>query len=74
MPKGDVETYWETDSWKNKVEGEGGVLSAPSSEEEAVKAGREEAKRRLTEHIIRNQDGKIAERNSYGHDPRNVPG
>ncbi|MDN3935646.1 FadR/GntR family transcriptional regulator [Arthrobacter sp. YD4] len=26
------------------------------------------------EHIIKNQDGEISEKNSYGNDPRNVPG
>ena len=26
------------------------------------------------EHIIQNKDGQIGQRNSYGHDSRNVPG
>lgn len=26
------------------------------------------------EHIIQNKDGQIGQRNSYGRDPRNVPG
>jgi IS30 family transposase len=26
------------------------------------------------EHIIRNLNGRIGERNTYGHDPRNIPG
>jgi hypothetical protein len=32
------------------------------------------AKDRNVEHFIRNKDGQIGERNTYGHDPRNIPG
>jgi hypothetical protein len=32
------------------------------------------AQARTVEHIIRNMDGTIGERNSSGHDPRNIPG
>lgn len=35
--------------------------------------GRDEAQPHKVEHIIKNENGQIAERNSYGHDPRNVP-
>ena len=41
---------------------------------EAVEAGREEARRAKREHIIKNENGQIAERNSYGNDPRDVQG
>ena len=41
---------------------------------EAVEAGREEAQRRLTEHVIHNQDGTSGEQNSYGNDPVSRPG
>jgi hypothetical protein len=40
----------------------------------AVAAGRDEARRRRTEHVIHNEDGTIGERNSYGNDPRDRPG
>jgi hypothetical protein len=36
--------------------------------------GRERARDARVEHIIRNLDGTIGERNTYGHDPRNTPG
>lgn len=36
--------------------------------------GRAAAVEDKVEHIIKNMDGTIAERNSYGNDPRNVPG
>jgi hypothetical protein len=73
--KGDIETYHENGKWRNKVEGN----SAPEegtfdTKEPAVEAGRTLARERKVEHFIRNLDGKIGERNSYGHDPRNIPG
>lgn len=75
MPKGDVETYHADGEWKNRIEGETtNTGGAYATKDEAVRAGRDEARRRSTEHIIRNLDGTISERNSYGNDPRNVPG
>jgi hypothetical protein len=41
---------------------------------EAQAAGRDYARAHRVEHIIRNLDGRIGERNTYGHDPRNIPG
>ncbi|MGG6382444.1 DUF2188 domain-containing protein [Paenarthrobacter sp. NEAU-H11] len=41
---------------------------------EAVAEGREAARRDGVEHVIKNEDGKISGKNSYGNDPRNVPG
>jgi hypothetical protein len=32
------------------------------------------AKRRRVEHRIQTKDGRIAQSNSYGNDPRNIPG
>jgi hypothetical protein len=34
----------------------------------------EMARDRKVEHLIHRVDGTIGERNSYGHDPRNIPG
>jgi Uncharacterized protein conserved in bacteria (DUF2188) len=74
MPKGDVETYHQGGKWKNKVEGEDSAESTHDTKDEATQAGRDMARARKVEHIIKNMDGTIAERNSYGHDPRNIPG
>jgi Uncharacterized protein conserved in bacteria (DUF2188) len=49
-------------------------LNRDSTKREARAAGRDRARTDNVEHIIQNQDGQIGERNSYGHDPRNVPG
>lgn len=59
--------------WVNEVDGTK-VGGTHPTKDEAVEAGREEAKRRQTEHHIHNLDGTIGEKNSYGNDPRNIPG
>jgi hypothetical protein len=76
MPKGDIETYYTQASgkWHNRVEAGADLAGTHDRKEDAVAAGRTEAQSRKVEHIIRNQDGTIGERNSYGHDPRNIPG
>jgi hypothetical protein len=74
MPRGDIETYHEDGQWKNKAEGDGRALSVHETKAAAVGAGRQMAIARKVEHIIRNMDGTIGERNSYGNDPRNIPG
>ncbi|UGQ56200.1 DUF2188 domain-containing protein [Rhodococcus pyridinivorans] len=43
-------------------------------EENPLPAGRDEARRRKVEHLVHNLDGTIGERNTYGHDPRDIPG
>jgi hypothetical protein len=77
MPKGDIETYHTKadGKWHNKVEGNSGPEpTAHERKDEAVREGRDLAMAAKVEHIIRNMDGTIGERNSYGHDPRNIPG
>jgi hypothetical protein len=39
-----------------------------------VTAGRAAAQADQMGHVIKNQDGQISSKNSYGNDPRNVPG
>jgi hypothetical protein len=74
MPKGDVETYHDGDKWHVKVEGDKQPQSTHDTRQEARRAGRQLAKKRKVEHIIRKKDGTIGQRNSYGNDPRNVTG
>jgi hypothetical protein len=74
MAKGDVETYHQDGSWKNRTEGGQQLTGEYDKKEDAVAAGRKEAQSRKTEHVIKNLDGKIGEKNSYGNDPRNIPG
>jgi hypothetical protein len=75
VAQGDIETYYEDGSWKNKREGTGRAFGAGyGTKDEAVAAGRAAAQSDKVEHVIKNQDGQISSKNSYGNDPRNVPG
>lgn len=74
MPAGDVETFHQDGQWHNRIEGGAVSGGSYSTKAEAVDAGRELARDRQVEHIIRNEDGRISERNSYGNDPRDVKG
>jgi hypothetical protein len=74
MPRGDVETFHEGGAWHNKVEGTGELLGSYPLKSEAQDAGRAYAREHRVEHIIRNLDGRIGDRSTYGHDPRDIPG
>jgi hypothetical protein len=68
-----VHTVHKDGLWINEVQGEpvdGGFLR----KQDAVSAGRDAAIARRAEHTIHNLDGTISEKNSYGGDPRDVPG
>ena len=74
MAKGDVEVHPQGDSWAVKVEGEGSPRSMHDRKSDAVDSGRTLAKSSKAEFVVKNADGKIADKVSYGNDPRNVPG
>ena len=66
MAEGFVHTVRREEGWANTIEGQDGALTgAFETKEAAVVAGRDEAIRRKTEHVIHNEDCTIAERNSY---------
>ena len=64
-----VETYFEKGRWKNKVQGNSRASSVHATRAAAVTAGREMARRRKVEHLIRNEGGTVQERNNYGSGP-----
>ncbi|RRD48011.1 DUF2188 domain-containing protein [Tessaracoccus sp. OH4464_COT-324] len=68
MAKGDIRTYYENNSWKNKVEGNQQASSTHATKAEASAVGREMARERGAEHSICRMDGTIGEKNSYGRD------
>ena len=74
MAKGDVEVHPQGASWVVVLEGDPSSRSTHDRKEGAVDYGRALAKSMRVEFIVKNQDGKIAEKDSYGNDPRNVPG
>ena len=61
-------------AWANKLEGSSRFLNRSPTKREAQALGHERAMKDKVEHIIQNKDGQIGQRNSYEHDPRNVPG
>lgn len=73
MGNNGVHTVPGGDGWRNEVDGR---QIGPSFERksDAVAAGRQEAIQREAEHHIHNADGTIVEKNSYGSDPRDIPG
>lgn len=70
-----IHTVWRKDTWANVQEGNDQPISTHATKEEAVEKGRALAKSKKVEHLIHNkEDLAIHERNSYGNDPRSVPG
>jgi hypothetical protein len=74
MAKGDIETYNEDGVWKNRPQGNDRASNTAANKADAVAKGREMAKDRKVEHIVKKLDGTIGERNSYGNDPRKSKG
>ncbi len=74
MPTGDVETVYADNFWTNQIQGQGPTGNLYQTKDRAIEAGRDLAKERGVEHIIKNRDGSIAERSTYGKDPRDIPG
>jgi hypothetical protein len=74
MAKGDVEVHPQGNTWAVKVEGDLAPRSTHERKSDAVDSGRALAKSMRVEFIVKKQDGRIAEKDSYGNDPRSVPG
>lgn len=69
MSKPAVETYYENGTWRSRHQGVTKPFASGGTKAEQVARGRETARREGVEHIIKNRDGSISERNSYGADP-----
>ena len=75
MTAGFVHTLNIEGRWQNEIEGDSERgLDTYETKDAAVAAGRAEAQRRGTEHLIHRADGSIENRNSYGNDPVHRPG
>lgn len=61
-------------NWQVKYANEPEPLMMFDTQEEAIQNGREIAIQQHSELLIHAKDGSIREKNSYGHDPRNVRG
>ena len=69
-----IEVYHQDEQWHVRRPGEREPLSNHAKKDDAVAAGRAAADRESAELVIKNRDGTIAQKDSHGHDPRNVPG
>jgi hypothetical protein len=69
VAKGDIHTVPRDDGWANEKEGADRASSLHDTKEQAVGAGRQQAKREGVEHLIHKKDGTIGERNTYKRDP-----
>jgi hypothetical protein len=49
------------------------VGKVPAQQSRGADHGRDEARDRKVAYIVRNLDGTIGVRNTYGHDPRDIP-
>lgn len=68
MSKGDIETYFENGAWKNRPQGNTRASNVHATKTAAQSTGRGMAKDRRVEHVIKNKDGTIGQKNSYGRD------
>jgi hypothetical protein len=62
------------DMWAVKKDGVDRATRVTNTQKEAIDIGRELAKKNQSELLIHGQNGKIREKNSYGNDPRQIPG
>ncbi len=69
MSKPGIETYHEDGQWKSRRQGNQRAFAAGGTKAEQTAQGREAAVRDGVEHTIKNMDGTIGRKNSYGSDP-----
>ncbi len=60
MAKGDVDTYFDDGQWKNKVEGNSRASNVHDTKKDAQAAGRDMARSRGVEHVIKKMDARSA--------------
>jgi hypothetical protein len=74
MPEGDVEVVHQSGKWRVRIQGHQTLPGEYDTKAAAVDVGRGEAKVRGVELLVRNQDGTPSDRDSHGHDRRDIPG
>ena len=63
-----------TGQWAVQTDGTQRADSLHDRKADAVSRGRDLARNKQTELVIKNADGRIASKDSYGNDPRNTRG
>ena len=74
MPEGDMEVVHQSGKWRVRIQGHETLPGEYDTKAAAVGVGRDGAKARGVQLIVRNQDGTISDRDSHGHDARDIPG
>lgn len=74
MGDANIETYNEGGQWKSRRQGASRAFAVGGTKAEQQAEGRAAAKRDGVEHVIKNLDGTIGQKNSYGNDPHPPPG
>ena len=72
-----AKNYWtckRDEGWGVKAEGSKSDISLFSKQSEAWDFTRDLAQKSQGEAFLQGRDGKIRERNTYGHDPRDIKG
>ena len=65
---GDVHVIPGSGGWDVRVEGTDRTAHF-QTQDEAIRAGRTLARDNRSEHIVHDSDGRVRQRDSYGHDP-----
>ncbi len=74
MPKSHHVVPAANGGWNVKVSGGERAIKHTDTKQEAVDRAREISRNQQTELVIHNRDGKIAQKDSHGHDPRSSKG
>jgi hypothetical protein len=64
MTSGEVETYFENGQWKNAVVPGEDIGGPYATREEAISAGRQAARERGVEHVVRDEEGSVVQQGS----------
>ncbi len=74
MAQGDLHVVPQDGQWTIKEENTDVAMSSFVTQQEAWQRGKDMARERGTEALLHGSDGQIRERNTYGNDPRDIPG
>lgn len=74
MSEASIHTVPAGDGWANRREGGDRASGIVETQADAIAAARDTAQRERLEHFIHGPDGRIRDRSSCGHDPRNRKG
>jgi hypothetical protein len=74
MSTNNVHIVKERNQWAVRLEREPEPQKLVSTQKEAIRLGKQIARDRKLELIIHGRNGRIKEKNSYGHDPRRIKG